>query len=189
MKVQPVFDALPGLMEQLGIAPDGVIHVGAHKGQEVPVYRRIGFGTIRLAEANPALCERLPSNCERVAAAVTARPGPLLLHIPRNTRDSSILVPATKPVERVIEVPAVTLASIQQGCNVLVCDVQGAELEVLDSGNLDLLDLIVIEACVGRRYKEAALRSDIIDRLANWRLVGEYPHRKTSRVSDLVFAR
>ena len=50
----------PEAMIQLWrINPIGVLHVGAHLGEEKPEYERYGFGKIFWVEANPMLCDRL----------------------------------------------------------------------------------------------------------------------------------
>lgn len=43
---------LPGLMDRLGVAPVGVVQVGAHIGQEVPALVRCGFRRLVMVEPN-----------------------------------------------------------------------------------------------------------------------------------------
>ena len=50
------FNHLPDALETLGVEPRGVLHVGGHHGEEVPVYQWCGFASITLVEP-------LPSNC------------------------------------------------------------------------------------------------------------------------------
>ena len=46
-------------LEKLQIQLNGVIHVGAHQGQEVSNYRNLGVSPIVLIEANPKLAKDL----------------------------------------------------------------------------------------------------------------------------------
>jgi hypothetical protein len=49
----------PGILEYTGLSAEGVCHVGAHEGQEVELYRRLGFRSIILVEADPDLAAQL----------------------------------------------------------------------------------------------------------------------------------
>ena len=56
---------LPDLFRTHALAAHGVVHVGAHEGQELPVYRGMGFPWILLVEAHPAIFARLRATCLR----------------------------------------------------------------------------------------------------------------------------
>src|SRR5690606_38435456 len=47
------------ILADLGSRPIGVVHVGAHRGDEVAGYRQVGFEFITLVEPEPRLAERL----------------------------------------------------------------------------------------------------------------------------------
>lgn len=182
-----VFTEMARILERHGIEPKGVIHVGANRGQEVPVYRGL-FDLIRLVEPIPELADALPGDCEVIRAAVRDQPGETTLYVPRWDQAASVLRPRKRRVVRKLTVPTVPLRDIQDDCNVLVADVQGAELEVLRSGDLKRLDALVVEVFPTRRYEDACVGGEVVDYLADWRLVAEFPHQ-VATVSDLVFVR
>lgn len=49
----------------------GVIHVGAHVGQELPLYFNMGFQNILLIEPNPSVFQKLQNNANRLIAQCT----------------------------------------------------------------------------------------------------------------------
>lgn len=180
-----VFNELAGILTRHDIIPRGVIHVGANRGQEVPAYREL-FPRIKLVEPNPEL--PLPDDCEVIRKAVGGEYGEATLYIPKWDQAASVLRPVKRRVIRKLTVPVVPLRDIQGSCNVLVVDVQGAELEVLKSGDLERFDLIVVEVFPTRRYEGACVREEVMDYLAAWELAAEFPH-KVPTVSDLVYVR
>lgn len=44
--------------------PQGVVHVGAHEGQELEEYHKLGIDKMIFIEANPQIFNRLEKNCE-----------------------------------------------------------------------------------------------------------------------------
>ena len=131
-------------------APAGVVHVGAHHGQEVASYFAAGCEHVALVEANPDHCALLR---ERFGAdprvqvleyAVSDTPGTatLRLHASRSgdTQSSSLLAldrfkeTGTIRALGTVDVPAITLDALYE-CHeldpavfeLLVLDVQGAE--------------------------------------------------------------
>jgi len=148
----------------LGAPQAAVIHVGAHEGQEVAAYVAAGARSIVLVEANPrhvaTLRERFAGTPEvRIAGcAVGAEPGTaqLRLHTSRSgdTQSASLLELAelgevgTVRTEGAIEVEVRTLDDVAAGeaCDLLVVDVQGAELLAL-RGATELLRRVRAVVC------------------------------------------
>lgn len=177
---------LPALVREHDIPTGGVLHVGANRGQEVDVYRRAGFGTIRLVEPIPELAARLRRLAGvQVIQAAAGRRGERTLHVTDNDRYASLLPPQDRRVVARVTVPVIPVRDMQGGCSLLVVDAQGAEAEVLATADLPRLRMIVVETCTRRRYKGAALRGDVLGMLDGWRLVAEFRHR-TPGVSDCV---
>lgn len=172
------------------IAPVGVVHVGAHKGQEVAAYRRAGFGHIVLVEANPKLWPTLDRitnvTIERCAAG---RKGQAILHVTEWDERSSLLAPLKYPLVDKLTVPVVPLADMQTGCNVAVLDVQGSELDVLRTADLARLDAVVVEVCDRPRYTGAALRADVETFMteSGWVLTGTYGGHSAPDLVDQVW--
>lgn len=190
MAVTEVFTRLDELLD--GLPLTGVVHVGAHKGQEVPYYRAAGFDRIVLVEPNPA---RWPS-LTHLGSDVTVHPcaagpsGRATLHITPYDEQSSLLRPLRKEVVRRVEVDVRPLADLQDDCNVAVLDIQGGELDALATADLDRLDLVVVECCTKARYQGAAT-TDAVDAhmtAAGWQLAGRFAHRHPD-LSDVAWRR
>lgn len=184
---------LPRLLRQQGIPARGVVHVGAHLGQEIPIYRAAGFGRIVMVEANPDLAARIPREgvAVHVAACGRTSDGFATLHITPNDQQSSTLVPVRKPVVRQVQVLNRRLADLQHGCNVAVVDVQGAELDVVAGAELSALDLVVLEASTQPRYVAGADLAAVVAYMSGrgWVEVARWDHgvKRPAKVVDLVF--
>lgn len=168
----------------------GVVHVGAHRGQEVARYRAHGIERIVLIEANPAHCEYLRTAHEHDARisvmnyAIDERDGWVELHVNTsrsgNDESSSILplgrlseIVETVRTQKKVCVRARTLDSLQRegafrGCSFLNIDIQGAELRALRGARMFLneLDTVLIETNLIEMYKGCALEPEIDAELA-----------------------
>lgn len=168
---------LAGLCDRFGIKIAGLIHVGAHEGQELASYRKIGSFPIAFVEAHPDIYRRLVSktahdqNVFPIHAAITDQDGPVTLHLSGDDESSSVLpvgamarlIPITAECGT-LEVPGRTLDSLLVDwlaedhpvamANVMVCDVQGAELQALRGGYVTLpqFDAIVLEVSFDELY-------------------------------------
>jgi FkbM family methyltransferase len=194
---------LPGLLTHLGLPADGVVQVGAHTGQEVEAFMGCGFRRMVLVEPNrdhaAALNRRLNAHhradgssepaYEVVMAAAGRQRGQATLHVTEYDQQASLLPP--KPplvVTRRDAIPVIPVHDVQHGCNVLVMDVQGAELEVLAGTDLDRLDLAVIEGSTWARYSGGSTLETISAymRAQGWRQVASFPHARP-HVFDVVW--
>jgi FkbM family methyltransferase len=175
----------------LPFAPSGVVHVGAHEGQEVASYLRAGCARIVLVEANPEHCatlrDRFAGTPEVTVLeyAVSDASGPveLRLHASRSgdTQASSLLAlkrfadVGTLRAVGTVTVDAITLDELfaRHGLDpaeheLLVIDVQGAEAHVLRgaAGTLPLLRAVLCEVELVELYDGAALEDEIVATLA-----------------------
>ena len=163
----------------------GVIHVGAHSAEELPVYQKLGIKDILWVEANPNVEEDLRNRVKhhkgsRVAIfAAASEEGECLLQVPHDRRFASPLRP-TETVQGLLpecvkDVQEVAtkkmpldhfLASMpdKPSYNVLVIDTQGYEKWVLKgaSKTLQQIDAIVVEATFFDMY-EGAQTIDVLD--------------------------
>jgi FkbM family methyltransferase len=134
-----------------GVQPRGVVHVGAHEGQELELYRRMGLAAILFIEANPAVFARLEANVGAADGvvlanvAITDHVGPVALHVTSGDQSSSILTLHRHATyypgiveDAVVEVPGITLDALlaernlaPASFNLLNIDIQGAELLAL----------------------------------------------------------
>lgn len=135
-----------------------VLHLGAGECRELDNFLRLKAARILLVEANPQLAGRLRSRVrgveqvEIVGAAVAAAEGKVVLQVLNNPRESSLHRPTlllkrypNLSVARTVAVPAVTLSQLVErlapdaSCdNLLVLEVQGAELAVLSSAPAEI---------------------------------------------------
>lgn len=174
---------LPSLCKKYGITPKGVIHIGAHEGQEVPVYESMGAEKILLIEANPLVFRRLKllmrpnPHVQIYQCAICERDGHVPLRVTSLDQSSSIL-----PLKRhlklyanVVEtfqviVPAKTLDTLLKelqldpsGYNLLTIDIQGAELLAFQGAisTLKHISGIVTEVNLDELYEGCALLHEI----------------------------
>lgn len=171
-----------------GLPRRGVVHVGAHQGQEVEQYLRYGFDRIVLVEANPQWCESLhakfgaDSRIRIFNYAVCDREGEVDLQI-HTSRSGSTEPASILPMKRfkeivgslhttgTVRVPAITLPalfdkhSLQRGdYNFLNLDIQGAELLALQ-GAAELLpgmDAVIAEVNLVELYEGGPLEEDLV---------------------------
>lgn len=187
-----VLDHLGALMRERDIETRGVVHVGGHKGEELPVYRQLGFDPIVLVEPNPALAAGLRDipDVEVVEAACGAYTGETDLHVTENTRLSSIYRPLTRPVTHSVTVKVVRLADvIDDRVTVAVVDAQGAELDVAAGAPLDRLDLLVMETRIRAKYAGAPLDADAVGWMARagWQVAARWSHGPKNKLFDVAF--
>lgn len=176
------FDITRALTEA-GVDIGGVLHVGAHTGQETDTYVRLGAAEVVWVEANPAVIPRLKARVEprgqivleALLAEEAGRATELL--ITNNELASSMLPFGTVEVEHpevkvAARVPRVTetldrlweqhgLSTL--GLDLLVLDVQGAELAVLQGGvtALDHMNAVWAEVNEEAVYEGCALLPEV----------------------------
>lgn len=183
---------LGGLLTVHGVGPRGIVHVGAHLGEEADTYRRLGFDPVTLVEPNPALAAQLRAlpGVAVVEAACGIETGAAILHVTEASPFASLLPPLRRPVAGTVEVPVLRLADIvDETTNVAVVDVQGAELDVVAGADLTHLDLLILETHTKVYYEGQPSPGEVVEamRERGWRRVGEYWHDGSGRCRDLAF--
>ncbi len=155
------------LCQEFGIAPRGVVHVGAHEGHEAKRYRAGSFAKVLMVEANPAVYARLGANVAGLDGVVTVncaagdRNGTADLRVTNLDQSSSILPLARHgvvyPGIRQAAVVTVPLRTVDQilldvghaaaDYNLLKLDIQGAELMALKGcpGLLPHVEAVLVE--------------------------------------------
>jgi FkbM family methyltransferase len=203
---------LPGLLSRLRLPPDGVVQVGAHIGQEVEALTRCGFRRLVMMEPNRDHIAELRRQLQRhhrtarlpepgggheprefVVAAAGRERGEASLQVTAWDQQASMLPPllplsARNAVVRQDTVPVIPVREIQHGCNVLVVDAQGAELEVLAGTDLDRLRLAVIEGSTWARYRDGSTLDTIAEYMQahGWRQVATWAHLRP-HVADVAW--
>lgn len=144
---------LRDLVREYGVRPGPVLHVGAHRAEELGDYRREGFGPVWWVEGNPDLIPtlRLKVAMARhhvVHAVLADRERDVTFHVASNGQSSSILPLGTHATEhpevtyvaeRAVRTTTIDTLSAagalgQDPAPFLNLDVQGAELDVLKGG-------------------------------------------------------
>lgn len=156
----------------------GVIHVGAHLGEEAPIYDQLGIKKVVWVEANPYVLPKL-------AAALEPYPNPVLHALITNVvgmkfpfritnydgMSSSIFEWGTHTqfspdtiIEREIELMSTTLDDLATkhdltGCNMLNIDIEGAGLLALEGAKnlLYQIDYLYLEVQTDNVYDGAPL--------------------------------
>lgn len=157
-------------LEELRIRPVGVIHVGAHLGQEVPLYLGCGFERVTLVEPDPEACAVMagaPWIDNPIVGIVNLACGPAgtaTFHRAADGAFSGLLGDVRIPEAATFPVTVVPVADVQaeHPGNVLVVDTQGTELDALRTADLGLLDLIVIETQTEHRGAPGAYWPDLV---------------------------
>lgn len=189
------FRLLPTALDELRIRPMGVIHVGAHRGEEVPIYLECGFPWITLVEPDPENCAVLAGSewinnpaIGIVNAACGREEGRATFHRAESTAFSGLRQDMRQAEAASFPVRVVLTCAVQaeHPGNVLVVDTQGTELDALVSAELGSLDLIIVETQTEAPDAPGAYWP----KLMQWcRTVGWMPRiqwRRDDRWSDLL---
>lgn len=167
-----------------------VLHVGAHRGEEVPVYLQNGFQPIYLVEANPNLVELLESdfkankNIKVIHRAISNAAGMVEFTVHQTTKgsvESASLLPLKRLREIVpvfnseckIKVMASTLDELAtelefpHNNNLLCLDIQGAELMALNGASeiLKYMRAVICEVNLIENYEGGALEHEVVEAL------------------------
>lgn len=174
---------LGSLCQEHHVVPRGVIHIGAHEGNELKTYNKLGIQHVLLIEANPMVYEKLCANIgthphvKTVNCAISDQNGIVELHITSFDQSSSILplkkhlelYPSIKETKRLLVV-CKTLDTLlkelnipSRNFNMINIDIQGAELLALRGGmdTLKNIEAIYTEVNFEELYKGCALVHEI----------------------------
>ena len=167
------------LSKYWNIAPTGVLHVGAHLGEEASDYEKFGWTPVIWVEAQPSLVKVLnskldPAKHKVIEAAVWEEDGvPLKLHIASNSQSTSLLnfgshADSYPDITFVSEIDVSTkrldsLIKPEEMPNFINLDIQGVELSAIKSlGKLLLLvDYIYTEVNKNEVYEGCTLVTDL----------------------------
>lgn len=139
------------IVRKYGIQPRGVLHLGAHIGEEAKEYHRLGVQDVLWVEANPDLMDTLRGNVEPLGhrvfqGVVSASPGlQVEFKITNNMQSSSYLSLGTHarhyPDIEVIQTVAMETTTVEQiyrelgiaaaAFDFVNLDLQGSELDAL----------------------------------------------------------
>jgi FkbM family methyltransferase len=156
------------LMQSFGVAPRGIIHVGANDGAEFEAYRGVGANAVVYIEPIPSVYEVLKSRVEvvpghfAVNAICSAKSREkVTLNVASNRGESSSILPLGEHAElfpsiKYIESMVMETSTVDEivfstfrgkQFDLMVVDVQGAELLVLKGAlrTLALVEAVYVE--------------------------------------------
>lgn len=174
---------IPARFSSERLTPRGVIHVGAHHGEELPLYKRMGFRPILFIEANPDLAAALRQKTSGdpdvivVNCAASDADGETTLRITSNDLSSSILplkmhreyypsIDESRQVTvraRRVDSLLAELKLDPARFNFLHLDIQGAELMALRGAKdtLGHIEALVTEVNFEELYEGCGLFDDL----------------------------
>jgi len=174
-----MFFSVDELVHTFNVKPSGVLHVGAHRGEESSEYQRFGWGNVVWVEAQPDLVRELidrlpePENCVIEAAVWDESGVELDFNIASNGQSSSLLdlgshaenypwieyvsslTMFTKRLDEII--PPIQFA------NFLNMDLQGVELKALKGlgSRINEFKWVYTEVNKSEVYKDCTLIGDL----------------------------
>jgi FkbM family methyltransferase len=175
------------LLVEHGVEPEGIVHIGAHYGQEAGHYRKYVGEKVAWVEAHPDYYAKLADNPElgsqlAVNACISNVTGETVdFYITKDEYASSLLKPEFHqvqnphaPITGKIQVTTTTYSDLLdnltspqdrllfENANVLVLDVQGAEIMVLEGmGSLDQFDAVATEYSTVEFYEGGPRLADL----------------------------
>lgn len=181
------------LYKKYNVKSEGVVHIGAHEGGELPVYVELGLNKFVMFEPQKTTFNILNHNCSKYSekefllynVALGNMKGIAELNV--NTNNAKMSSSLLKPKEHLKEHPTVFFEGTEQvtvdmldnyidsvaGCNFLNIDVQGYELEVFKGGTkvLEKMDYIYSEVNVKELYENNVLIDELDSFLYNFERV------------------
>lgn len=180
------------LIDKYKLKIDGIIHIGAHYGQEHMIYRQLGINKIIYFEPIKSNFDILAKNINDEAIIVNTAVGSytgvctMFVDTTNNGMSSSVLEPKVhlKMFPNVIfgsreKVPIITLndyfntQNIQNIYNMINIDVQGYELEVFKGATniLHSINYIYTEINNDELYKDCVLIDELDKFLINYNFI------------------
>jgi len=167
--------------KKYGIPAKGVIHVGAHLGEELRMYEQMGFKRVLWVEANPVIFNSLTNQRSKTCIlnfeniAVSDKEGVFPFFVTNNEQSSSLLKLGRHKqlhpwvVEtQTIEVECTTLNKLFgkydiSDYNLINIDIQGAELMAMKGATeiLKHIDAINSEVNLTHVYEDCGLKEEL----------------------------
>lgn len=170
-----------------GLMPKTVLHVGAHMAQELPMYKEFGAQSGVFIEADPTIYSRLSNSLANeqdwnTVEALVSDTNDLEVDFWVSDNDrmsSSLLKPGLHLTEHPdvkfnsvpIKIKTKTLDSLNLGkFDLVVMDVQGAELKVLKGGieTFKDADALWLEVALGGLYEGDCTINDLVEFLSKF---------------------
>lgn len=175
-------------LKDYNIQVGGIVHVGAHSGQEGDDYRKLTDNIIMI-EPIPMRAQQLYiQGFDVFQMAAWDKNETLDFYVTDFDEGSSALKPIEHSVKEKITVEARKLKGvIPVEYNVIVVDTQGSELKVLRGADLKQFDVIVCETSERVRYEGAPSKKDIVKYLKDYEVVDVHYHSQDKIIQDNLF--
>ena len=168
------------IVQKYQIILTGVIHVGGHTGEEIPLYRQ-QTNNIHIFEPLKECFDKIDENVKKYNTALGSKKTTLEFHVANNKQSSSFLTPKTHLYEhsavtfnenRVVNLETLDSYGIVD-CNLLNMDVQGYELEVLKGAEHTLkhIDYIFTEVNERELYENCVYMNELDEFLTDFKRV------------------
>jgi len=197
------FELLNFQLRHNNLPKKGIIHIGAHLGEEAETYEKMGFENVMWLEANPELCKQLKENVSQYGHYVynyllsDSDSEDVDFFITNNEGHSSsmfalgdTLVKSGMNVTKKFKLESARFDTFCKKNNINIADynclnidVQGAELKVLSGFGhlLNKFDYIITEISLRRVYKGSVLFHE----LNNFFLKNGFIKISTSAIGDM----
>jgi hypothetical protein len=185
------------LLDKYNIKLKGIIHIGAHYGEEYVIYKQLDTKNLMFFEPLSKNFKVLKENvsdevqCYNLALGNKTCDIEMYVEHTNQSRSSSVL----KPKYHLTQYPGIQFTDIEtvkmckldhiefnkSDYNVIIIDVQGYELEVLKGSSdfLNNVDLIISEINIEEMYENCVLTDELCDFLSKYKfkMVEKYcPH-------------
>ncbi|MDD5589061.1 MAG: FkbM family methyltransferase [Candidatus Nanoarchaeia archaeon] len=203
------------LLKQYNITPHGVIHVGAHIGEELEHYINLGVKKLIYIEANPEVIPVLTNHTNKFKDkidvkifnyAITDQNAILQFYVTDNVMSSSLLplklhqkYYPTVHHQKIINVNGITFNDLMRNANInindyniLVLDIQGAELIALKKSvdYINRFDMIMTEISREEIYAGCCLHNEITEFLKQYNFyMIDYFENKNKPNDDCYYIR
>ena len=165
---------LPKMIKDYNLNITGIVHVGANEGQEAPIYALAGITDVIFIEAIPEVYSKLVKRTAAykpccIQACLSDTEKEVEFNIANNEGQSSSYLEFGTHKENHPDVEFIDKLTLRtttlnklvdkyaffKGCNMLIMDIQGAELDVLKGGSkmIDQADYIYLEVNEDEVYK------------------------------------
>jgi FkbM family methyltransferase len=169
------------IVKKYNINLTGVIHIGGHLGEEIPLYKQ-QTDNIHIFEPLIECYNQIDPTVKKYNVALGSQKQTLSFFVSNNFASSSFLKPKTHLIEhahvtfdetpRLFEVNTLDSYCIND-CNFLNIDVQGFEIEVLKGAihTLKSIEYILIEVNIEELYEKCAKLADLDNFLCDFERV------------------
>lgn len=168
---------IDNLISKFNIKLTGVIHVGGHVGEEIPIYKKY-TNNIHVFEPQEHCFAKIDPSVNKYCVALGEKEEILSLYIANNNQSSSLL----KPKKHLTEHPDVLFTDLKSikvmpldsfnitDCNFINIDVQGYELSVLKGSinTLKHIEYVYTEINISEIYENCAMIEDLDNFLNNF---------------------